>query len=132
MAFRGNVDGLNAFSMVSTSGLSLTVINDGPCQLMQGVLGNVNAAARFLKLYDVSAAQALAQTSGLFTAIPVQNYIIPGNAAGAGSNFGQGGQVPAVGLQFFNGMAMQLTGNAALADASGVGGADCVVNLWWR
>ncbi len=72
--------------------------------------GNVNAAARYLKLYD----KATAPTVG--TDVPVQTIIVPGDTAGGGNNV----PVPEDGIAFAHGIAFALTTGMADGDPSGV------------
>jgi len=78
------------------------------------VAGNTNAAARFLKLYN----KASAPTVG--TDIPVQTFIIPGGASGAGSNI----MLPVQGAAFTLGIAFAITGLIADADTTVIGAGD--------
>lgn len=122
----GSRGGVTPQSFVSAAGLNVTQVANGPGQLVAVALGNVNAAARFVKFYDV----ANAPTSGLQGLTPVMSLLVPGNAAGAGSNVvGAAGQ-PFTGAQFYNGIAFMTTVNIAVADASGVGAGDVVINTW--
>ena len=78
----GNTNGLTYFSLITqSSGISLTQITNTPTQLCFFSMGNINAAARYLKVID---APGTVQSSAGFTAS--MSFIIPGNTAGAGSN----------------------------------------------
>jgi len=97
----------------------------GPCEVFGGALGNVTGGAAFLKLYDQPANTAL-------SGVPADAvFIIPGNAAGGGSNFTINGMAYNAGLQFLNGLNALVTANPALADASTIS-AGVVVTLWVR
>ncbi len=80
---------------------------------------NVNAAVRYLKLYN----KASAPTVGTDT--PVLTFAIPGNTAGAGTNI----PVPTVGINFSTGIAFALTTEATDAGSTGVALSEIVVNL---
>jgi hypothetical protein len=139
----GTRSGVTPFSLVSAGGANPTFVFDGPCQLFVGQLFNVNAAARFLKVYDVDEEQV--GTSGIFQAVavtpiqfvtpfvnqlPVLNFGIPGNTAGAGSNFGNFPHNAITrGYQFSQGVAIQITANIAVGDQSGITAGDVIVNL---
>lgn len=130
MAFTGGPrSGTSSFTMVSGSGLSLTSVRDGAGQVIGGQLGNTNSTPVFVKLYDISAAQVAGSSSGLSGASPVKNLIVPGATGGGGSNFGPGTSTPFAGMQFANGLAVQITTNIALTDASGIQAGTACVNL---
>jgi hypothetical protein len=80
---------------------------------------NVNAAARYLKLYN----KASAPTVGTDT--PVHTFIIPGNTAGAGTNI----PVPDRGIDFGTGISFALTTESTVAGTTGVTANEIVVNL---
>ena len=124
----GLESGLNYFTLVNTSSVAAVALQvfTGPGQLFGGSFGSVAGVARYLKCWDVAAGTPL---SG---APAAQSFIIPGNAAGAGSNIGPHGLPHNAGIQFFNGLVVALTPNIALADQSGAGGQDTNINLWWR
>jgi hypothetical protein len=79
---------------------------------------NVNAAARYLKMYN----KASAPTVGTDT--PVFVFTIPGNTAGAGFVV----PIPAQGIAFSTGIAFALTSGAADADTGAVSAAENVVS----
>ncbi len=112
----GQIDGLTHIAFTTSSGnlapVSGSNIVNGPVQLFGGALGNVTGGVAFLKLYDLAAATPLSGVAA--DAV----FIIPGNVAGAGSNFTINGMPHNCGMQFFNGMQALVTLNGALADAS--------------
>ncbi len=121
----GPTQGSIPFTLVSTgSGADFAVITSRPTQITGIFAGNINAAPRYLKLYDVSGAS----TSGL--GLPVLNLIIPGNTAGGGSNPTPGGLLQ--GAQFYKGVTMLITTNMALADASAANAGDCNINILYQ
>ncbi len=83
---------------------------------------NVNAAARYLKLYN----KASAPTVGTDT--PVKTLVIPGNTAGAGSNV----PIPTCGLEFTTGIAFALTTESTDAGSTGVAANEIVVNIDYK
>jgi hypothetical protein len=80
---------------------------------------NVNAAPRYLKLYNKASAPSVGSDT------PVHTFIIPGNTDGAGTNI----PVPACGLEFTTGIALALTTEATDAGSTGVAANEIVVNL---
>lgn len=128
----GLIGGLQKFTAVSTGSAlapALTVF-DGPGQVFFISAGNINAAARFLKMFDV--AQAQTPTSSITGMVPDQSFIIPGNTAGAGTNLGQSGLPQATGVQYNNGLAIAFSSAMALTGASGCSDGDCNVSIWYR
>lgn len=82
---------------------------------------NINAAVRYLKLYD----KATAPTVG--TDVPVWTLAIPGNAAGAGFVM----PIP-VGLVFTTGIGIGITTGSADADVGAVAASDIIVNIGFK
>jgi hypothetical protein len=82
---------------------------------------NINAAVRYLKLYD----KATAPTIGTDT--PIKVIAIPGNTAGAGAMI----HFP-VGVNFALGIGFGLTTGVATADTGAVAANEIVVNLDWK
>jgi len=81
---------------------------------------NVNAAVRYLKVYDKATAPTSADT-------PIQRYTIPGNATGAGLTL----PLP-VGMLFANGIGFRITTGAADGDTGAASANDVVVNLTYK
>lgn len=81
---------------------------------------NLNAAARYLKLYDKATAPTSADT-------PVHTLMMPGASAGAGFVL----SVP-VGLVFASGIGFRLTTGIADNDANAVAAAEIAVNLGYK
>lgn len=118
--------GLLVFSRISDATTNITLVKAGPTQVGFISCGNVNAAVRYLKLFD----KGVAVTLGSGNDLPVQTYIIPGGTAGAAANISISQSSPNMGgLQFYNGLCMALTTDNALTAASGVSLGDCVVNI---
>lgn len=92
-----------------------------------GVLGfltvsNINAAARYLKVYD----KATAPTVG--TDVPKFTFLIPGNTAGAGTNI----PLPERGIAFASGIGLALTTGVGDTDTGAVAANEIVVNYGWN
>lgn len=121
----GPSQGFTPFTLVSAASLNATQLTTRPSQIVNIELGNINAAARYIKFYDMVAMP----TSGVGGTGLVKNLIIPGNTAGAGSNVAPGSSHPMTGVQFTNGIAFIITNNAAVTDTSAPSAGDVVVNL---
>lgn len=104
--------------LISAASTNATVIKNTAGTLGYLTASNVNAAARYLKLYDSSA------TPNVGTDTPVHTFIIPGNTAGGGTNI----PIPTQGIVFANGIALALTVEATDAGATGVALSEIVVN----
>lgn len=111
--------GATPYKLVSAASTNATSVKASAGQVYMITASNVNAAARYLKLYN----KASAPTVG--TDVPVFTFIIPGNTAGAGTNI----PVPTVGLAFSTGIAFALTTEATDAGSTGVALSEIVVNL---
>lgn len=111
--------GATPYKLVSAASTNATSVKGSAGQVYMITASNVNAAARYLKLYN----KASAPTVG--TDVPVHTFIIPGNTAGAGTNI----PVPAVGLNFSTGIAFALTTEATDAGTTAVAASEIVVNL---
>ncbi len=124
------VSGLTPFTLVSVAGANPNFLQVGTTQVFLIHAANLTNSPRFLKLYDT----AVASTSGYFGQSAVQNFALTLASSGSGGVTvisGSGLQHKA-GVQFQNGLALQLTANLALADQSGISAGDCAVNLWFR
>jgi len=104
--------------LVSAASTNATVIKAGPGTIGYLAVSSVNAAARYLKLYD----KATAPTVGTDT--PIHTFIIPGNTAGAGSNV----PVPDEGIRFTAGISFALTTGIQDSDTGAVAANEIVVN----
>lgn len=85
-------------------------------------VGNINAAQRYLKLYN----KASAPTVG--TDVPVLVFIIPGNTAGTGSNI----PIPSAGINFSTGLAFAITTGVADNDTGAVAANEITVNYGYN
>lgn len=106
--------------VISGASTNATLVHGFPGYVYGWVCSNVNAAARYLKLYDLAAAP----TVGTDTAVLITP--IPGATTG-GLN---GQQIPG-GLWFKNGIALALTTGVAQSDTGAVAANDIVVNLFY-
>ena len=104
--------------LVSAATTNATSVVAAACTVGWITASNVNAAARYLKVYN----KASAPTVG--TDVPVQTYIIPGNTAGAGTNI----MLPAQGMALGTGFAFALTTEATDAGTTAVAANEIVIN----
>lgn len=106
------------YKLISAASTNATSVKGSAGQVYAIAVFNLNASARYLKLYN----KASAPTVGTDT--PVQTYMIPGNAAGAGLTL----SIP-VGMAFGTGIAFALTTGIADADTGAVAASEICVNL---
>lgn len=114
--------GATAFKRVSTADTNAAVIKGSAGQLCLASASNVNAAVRYLKLYN----KATAPTVG--TDVPVFTIAIPGATTGGLSPTFQ----PAVCVEFATGISMALTTEATDAGSTGVAASEIVVNVGYK
>lgn len=96
--------------LISAATTNATSVKASAATLYSLQVFNLNAAARYLKLYN----KASAPTVG--TDVPVQVYMIPGNTAGAGLVV----PIPTSGIAFGTGLAFALTTGIADTDTAAV------------
>lgn len=113
--------GLAAGKTISEAGTNATSVKGSAGQVYAIFATNVNAAARYLKLYN----KASAPTVGTDT--PVATLLIPGHTAGSGLHL----KIDH-GLEFTAGIAFALTTGAADADTGAVAAGDLVVNVFYK
>ena len=104
---------------ISAASTNSTVIKSSAGTLYLCVAMSINAAPRYLKLYD----KATAPTVG--TDVPVQTYMIPGSTVGAGFVV----PIPERGLSFVNGIGFALTTGIADNNVGAVAAGDITVNF---
>jgi len=119
-AFRGVV-GAIPYHLISAAGTNATSVKASAGILYGLAAGNINASPRYLKLYDSATAPSVG------TSVPVQTYIIPGNTAGAGSNY-----TFTYGKAFVNGIAFAITGGIADSDTTAINANEVVVDLDYK
>lgn len=113
--------GLTTHHTVSAGSTNATVVKNAAGMLYEIYVSSVNAAARYLKLYN----KATAPTVGSDT--PLWTMVIPGNTAGGG--FAK--TIP-MGLEFTAGISFALTTEATDAGTTGVSANEHVVNLGYK
>ena len=113
--------GLTPYKLISAATTNATSVKASAGQLYGIQVFSINAAARYLKLYD----KASAPTVGTDT--PVKVILIPGNTAGAGA-------VHHIekGVAFANGIAFALTTGIQDSDTAAVAANEIVVNLDYK
>ncbi len=121
-------NGLNSWTTISSASINATMVYPGPCHLDLLSGFNVNAAARYVKIYDT----AVTSTSGFAGVQPTVSFGLPGNTAGAGSNLPMSPAIPSGGLQLSQGLAFCITANMALTDQSAVGAGDVLLTLGYK
>lgn len=114
--------GLSISRVLSAASTNGTSAKASAGQVYTIIATNINAAVRYLKIYN----KASAPTVGTDT--PVLTIPIPGNAAGAGFTLDTGG----MGIAFATGIAYALTTGVADADTGAVAANEIVVNLLYK
>jgi hypothetical protein len=111
-------EGWTPYKIISAATTNATSVKASAAKLGLVIVTNVNAAPRYLKLYN----KASAPTVGTDT--PVQVYAIPGSTTGGGA------VIPFPdGLAFSTGLAFALTTGAADSDTAAVAANEVIVNL---
>lgn len=113
--------GLTPSMTISAASTNATSVKGSAGQLYGLYVSNINAAVRYLKLYN----KASAPTVGTDT--PVLVFAIPGNTAGAGFTIEFTN-----GVAFGTGIAFALTTGVATADTGAVAANEIVVNLGYK
>jgi hypothetical protein len=83
---------------------------------------SINAAARYLKVYNTSTAPTVG------TDIPIHTFLIPGNTAGTGTNI----PLPPQGILCSTGISIALTTGATDGDTGAVAANEIVCNYGWK
>lgn len=108
--------------LISGASTNATVVKGSAGTLYTLFVSNINAAVRYLKLYD----KATSPTVGSDT--PVQVYAIPGGTAGNGLNL----PIPPQGMAFANGIGLALTTGVANSDTGAVSANEHVVSYSYK
>lgn len=104
--------------LISAASTNATSIKASAGTLGYITASNINAAARYLKIYN----KASSPTVG--TDVPVHTFLIPGNTAGAGTNI----LLPPQGISLSVGIAIAITTGVTDADTGAVAANEIVVN----
>lgn len=113
--------GCSVTKVISAASTNATSVKASAGQVYGWYATNVNAAARYLKLYN----KASSPTVGTDT--PVMTIAIPGNTAGAG-----GAVEFSNGIAFGTGIALAITTGVADANTGAVAADEIVINLIWK
>ncbi len=114
--------GLTPSKLISAASTNATSVKASAGQVYTILATNLNAAVRYLKLYN----KASSPTVGTDT--PVMTLAIPGNTAGAGFVLDTGG----MGIAFATGIALALTTGVADSDNTGVAANEIVITLLYK
>lgn len=107
------------YSLISAgTGDDANVIKDAPGRVTSIMATNVNAAVRYVKLYDKATAPTTSD-------VPVFRGAIPGATTGGGFVF----PLPPTGLIFRNGIGIRLVTGVADNDGTDVAATEIVVNI---
>lgn len=118
-AYAHAAGGFTPFRLVSAASTNATNVKASAGTLGAIVVTSINAAMRYLKLYNL----AVAPTVG--TSTPVFIVPIPGNTAGSGAAI----PLPSQGINFSTGIAFALTTGPTDADTGAVAASEICVSL---
>lgn len=116
------VGGYTPGQLISAATTNATNVKASAAKIGYITASNVNAAARYLKIYN----KATSPTVGTDT--PVHTFLIPGNTAGAGTNI----PLPSQGIELTNGFSFALTTGAAVSDTGAVAASELIVNYGYK
>jgi hypothetical protein len=114
--------GLSISRVLSAASTNATSVKASAGQVYTIIATNLNAAVRYLKLYN----KASAPTVGTDT--PVITLAIPASATGAGFVLDTGG----MGVAFATGIALALTTGIADADTGAVAANEIIINIFYK
>jgi hypothetical protein len=117
--FQGQSDQGEGFpyKLISAASTNATNLSVGPTTITALTASNINAAARYLKLYDKATSPTVGTDPAAYT------FIIPGATTGAGTN------IPlAKELNFGRGLGLALTTGVADSDTGAVAASEIVIN----
>lgn len=118
----GVTGGATPFKLISAGSTNSTLVKAGATSLYGIQLSNINAAVRYLKLYD----KATAPTVGTDT--PVKTILIPGSTTGGVRDV----NLPIAGIAFTLGLGIGLTTGVADNDTGAVAANEQVVGLDYK
>lgn len=113
--------GSTPYKLVSVNTVNGTNVTQAPTTVKGIQVYNINASARYLKIYN----KATAPTVG--TDVPVKVILIPGGTAGAGSNVNLG-----EGIYLSNGLSFALTTGIQDSDTTAVAANEIIVNIDYK
>jgi hypothetical protein len=113
--------GATPYKLISAASTNATNLKNGPGQIYSIAAFNINAAVRYLKLYN----KASAPTVGTDT--PVHVFAIPGSTTGGGFTL----SIP-VGMEFTTGISFAITTGITDADTGAVAASELLVNIDYK
>lgn len=114
--------GSTIYRLISAASTNSNNIKSSAGQLYGFIITNINASARFVKLYN----KASAPTIGTDT--PVMTLQIPGNSSGSGMVAAEF----VSGIAFGTGIGIGITANVADTDTTAISANDVIVNLFYK
>lgn len=112
------LDSTTPFSLIAAANTNATLVKSGPGKIISIIAVNVNAAVRYLKLYDIGKVPVAG------SGIPGRRYAIPASTTGLGFVL-----APTVPMGFFSGLAFTITGGGADSDATAISANDVILTL---
>ncbi|WP_119305220.1 hypothetical protein [Dongia deserti] len=113
--------GLSVTKLISAATTNATSVKASAGQVCGWSISNTNAAARFVKLYNLAAAPTVG------TDVPVMTILVPGGTTGGQAVY----QSPFC-MAFGTGIALATTTGVADADTGAVAANELVINLVWK
>lgn len=113
--------GYTPFKLISAASTNATNIKASAGTIGYITASSINAAARYLKIYNTAGAPTVG------TDVPVHTFIIPGNTAGTGTNI----PLPGPGISMSTGISIAITTGITDADTGAVALNEIAVNIGW-
>jgi hypothetical protein len=105
------------FKLISAASTNATLVKAGPTTVSMLTGSNINAAARYLKVYDKATAPTVGTDEVAYT------FILPGATTGAGSNIPLARE-----LNLIRGFGLALTTGVADTDTGAVAANEQIIN----
>ena len=116
---------ISNFKLISAATTNITLVKAGNDVRLRGVcVSSINAAARYLKFFDLAATASLT----LGTTVPDLTLIIPGAAAGAGIAY----NFPDEGVPFRNGIVIATTTEITTAGTTAVSASEHSIQISYQ
>jgi hypothetical protein len=113
--------GYSVGTRVTATGYNATALKGSAGQLYGWAMFNKAASPRYVKFYNQTAAPSVTDNT------PVMTIMVPGNAAGVGTNIEIGG-----GIAFGTGIAYATTAGMSVNDTASISASDLVLNIWYK
>ena len=114
--------GATAYKLISAASTNATNVKASAGQIYMITASNINAAVRYLKIYNKASAPTVGTDTPAFT------FAIPGDTTGAGTNI----PIPACGIALGTGIAFAFTTGVADSDTGAVAANEIVVNMAYK